>query len=65
MFAGSGSHESRIWADLDFLPGEHDLTLLLPSKPGKCWVDGVLTEFDYETRAANRPPSYHDAAAAL
>ena len=24
MFAGSGSHGSRIWADLDFLPGEHE-----------------------------------------
>jgi hypothetical protein len=48
MFAGSGSHASRIWADLDFQPGEHELTLLLPSKPGKCWVDGVLTELAYE-----------------
>jgi hypothetical protein len=48
MFAGSGSHASRIWADLDFLPGEHELTLLLPPKPAKCWVDGVLTEFAYE-----------------
>jgi hypothetical protein len=48
MFAGSGSHASRIWADLDFLPGQHELTLLLPPKPGKCWVDGVLTEFAYE-----------------
>jgi hypothetical protein len=48
MFAGSGSHASRIWADLDFLPGEHELTLLLPSKPGKCWVDGALTECAYE-----------------
>jgi hypothetical protein len=48
MFAGSGYHASRIWADLDFLPGAHDLTLLLPPKPGKCWVDGALTEFDYE-----------------
>jgi hypothetical protein len=33
---------------LDFLPGEHDLTLLLPPKPGKCWVDGALTELAYE-----------------
>jgi len=48
MFAGSGSHASRIWADLDFQPGEHELTLLLPAKPGKCWVDGALTEFAYE-----------------
>jgi hypothetical protein len=48
MLAGSGSHASRIWADLDFQAGEHDLTLLLPAKPGKCWVDGALTEFAYE-----------------
>jgi hypothetical protein len=48
MFAGSGSHASRIWADLDFLPGQHALTLLLPLKPGKCWVDGELTEVAYE-----------------
>jgi len=48
MLAGSGSHASRIWADLDFQPGEHDLTLLLPPKPDKCWVDGALTEFAYE-----------------
>jgi hypothetical protein len=48
MFAGSGSHANRTWADLDFLPGEHDLTLLLPLKPGKCWVDGALTELAYE-----------------
>jgi hypothetical protein len=48
MFAGSGSHGSRIWADLDFLPGEHELTLLLPSKPEKCWVDSALTDCAYE-----------------
>jgi hypothetical protein len=48
MLAGSGSHASRIWADLDFKPGQHALTLLLPPKPGKCWVDGVLTDFDYQ-----------------
>jgi hypothetical protein len=48
MFAGSGAHGSRIGADLDFLPGEHDLTLLLPSQPGKCWVDGALTGLAYE-----------------
>ena len=47
MYAGGGSHGSRIWVDLDFLPGEHDLTLLLPSQPGKCRVDGVWTGLDY------------------
>jgi hypothetical protein len=48
MLAGSGSEKSRIWADLDFLPGQHDLTVLLPSKPGKYWVEGVLSDFDYD-----------------
>jgi hypothetical protein len=48
MHAGDGSHANRIWADLDFQPGEHELTLLLPAKPSKCWVDGALTEFAYE-----------------
>jgi hypothetical protein len=48
MHAGGGSHASRIWADLDFQPGEHELTLLLPPRPGKCWIDGVLTDFAYE-----------------
>jgi hypothetical protein len=48
MLAGSGSHGNRIWADLDFLSGAHDLTLLLPSRPGKCWVDGALTDIAYE-----------------
>jgi hypothetical protein len=47
MHAGGGSRGNRIWADLDFLPGERDLTLLLPSQPGKCWVDDVLTGVDY------------------
>ncbi len=48
MFAGSGSQKNRVWADLDFLPGRHELTLLLPSKPDKCWVDGTLTDLTYE-----------------
>jgi hypothetical protein len=48
MHAGGASHGTRIWADLDFLPGEHDLTLLLPSKPAKCRVDDELTELSYE-----------------
>jgi hypothetical protein len=48
MFAGSGSRANRIWADLDFLPGQHELIVLLPTKPDKCWVDGVPADFTYE-----------------
>ena len=48
MFAGSGVNGRRIWADLDFLPGAHELTLLLPSRPDKCWIDGELSALDYD-----------------
>jgi hypothetical protein len=48
MFAGSGTQKNHVWAEMDYLPGPHELTVLLPNKPGKCWLDGVETEFDYE-----------------
>ncbi len=48
LLAATGSHHNRLWADLDFLPGEHDLTLLLPPVPTKCRLDGVLTELQYD-----------------
>ena len=47
LLAASGDARNRIWADLDFLPGEHNLMLLLPPVPAKCRVDGVLTDFQY------------------
>ena len=48
MFAGSDTQKNRIWADLDFLPGQHELLMLLPNNPGKCWVDGVPAAVAYE-----------------
>jgi hypothetical protein len=45
---GSGRHKNGLWADMDLLPGEHDLTVLLPPAPTKCRVDGVLSEFKYD-----------------
>jgi hypothetical protein len=48
LLAGSGSHGQRLWVDLDFLPGEHDLNVLLPPRPASCRVDGVLTDFQYD-----------------
>jgi hypothetical protein len=46
--AGSGTLKNRAWMDLDFLPGEHDVAVMLPPRPSKCRVDGVLTEFQYD-----------------
>jgi Glycosyl hydrolases family 35/Beta-galactosidase, domain 2/Beta-galactosidase jelly roll domain len=43
-----GYHKERIFADLDFAPGEHEVTALLPPKPAKCFVDGVATDFQHD-----------------
>lgn len=66
LMAGTGSQKNRIWADLDFLPGEHALTVLLPPLAAKCRVDGVLKEFQYDRRlrtahlSVTTPPApYH------
>jgi hypothetical protein len=48
LLAGSGSGKKSIWAEIDFLPGEHSLTALLPPQPIKCSVDGELVDFYYE-----------------
>lgn len=48
LMASSGSRANRIWAEFDFLPGEHELTVLLPPLPSKCRVDGVLRDFQYD-----------------
>ncbi|MFB3921079.1 MAG: beta-galactosidase [Terriglobia bacterium] len=48
QLAGSGSDAKHIWADLDFRPGEHALTVLLPPAPSKLRVDGVLTGLSYD-----------------
>ena len=43
-----GYHKGRVFAELDFAPGEHDVTALLPPKPTKCFVEGVATDFQYD-----------------
>ncbi len=54
QLAASGADSKRIWADLDFRPGEHALTVMLPPSPSKCRVDGLLTNLPYDrpTRTA-------------
>jgi hypothetical protein len=46
--AGSGSEKSHAWADLEFLPGEHEVAVMLPPLPGKCRIDDVATDFQYD-----------------
>ena len=48
LLADSGSQSKRLWVDLDFLPGLHDLTVLLPPQSQKCFVNGVPADFQYE-----------------
>jgi len=44
----SGVTKQGMFAELEFLPGQHDVSILLPSKPAKCGLDGILTDFAYE-----------------
>ena len=46
--AGSGTLKSRAWVDLEFLPGQHDVAVMLPPLPVKCRLDGDLTDFQYD-----------------
>lgn len=70
LMAGYGSNRNRAWADLDFQPGQHDVTVLLPPVPGKCRVDGFLTDFQYDrhwrtARAGVRTPPLSSRSVAL
>jgi hypothetical protein len=48
LFASTGSNAAGVWAELDYLPGEHALTLILPAKPVQCLVDGTEKDFRYD-----------------
>lgn len=45
---GSGTFKSRAWVDLEFLPGQHDVAVMLPPLPVKLRLDDVLTDFQYD-----------------
>ena len=46
--AASGSAKNRAWVDVEFLPGQHDVAVMLPPLPLKCRLDGTLTDFQYD-----------------
>jgi hypothetical protein len=48
LLAATGSERRKIWSDLDFLPGDHSLTVLLPSQPVSCRIDGLAKEVQYD-----------------
>jgi hypothetical protein len=48
MLAGSGANKKVDWVELDFRPGEHDLSIMLPPTPTKFVVDGAVADFHYE-----------------
>ena len=48
LLRSAGKSEKGIWAEIDFLPGQHSLTALLPAKPAKCRVDEAQKEVHYD-----------------
>ncbi len=43
----SGETKKTLWAEFEFRPGPHAVTVLLPPDPAKCLVDGAPAEFHY------------------
>ena len=48
LLEASGNTANAIWADLDFRPGDHALTVLLPRKPAACRVNGADAPVTYD-----------------
>ncbi len=55
LLVESGSDENGRWADLQFEPGQHELTAILSAHPSDCRIDGqpAAFQFDPETRSAS------------
>jgi hypothetical protein len=45
----TGRSTSGIWAEMEFLPGDHTVTALLPRPPARCTVNGQATEVSHDT----------------
>ncbi len=44
----SGSNKNRAWVDVEFLPGEHDVSILLPPLPVRLRLDDDIADFQYD-----------------
>jgi len=50
LLSRSGSEAKRLWADLDYLPGEHHLQVLLPSQLARCSINGLPQPLHYDSQ---------------
>ena len=48
LLASTGSDATSVWAELDYLPGDHALTVILPARPAKCLIDGTEKSLHYD-----------------
>jgi Glycosyl hydrolases family 35/Beta-galactosidase, domain 2/Beta-galactosidase second all-beta domain len=48
LLTAYGHGNSKLWVELEFRLGDHDLTVLLPPLPTKCRVDGEERDFHYD-----------------
>ncbi|MGD0128812.1 MAG: beta-galactosidase [Terriglobia bacterium] len=48
LLTASGGEAEKLWADIDFLPGEHQVRALLPSPPSTCRVGNVPHKLEYD-----------------
>ena len=44
----TGTTKNRAWIEVEFLPGEHDVAVMLPPVPSKFRLDGAVTGFQYD-----------------
>ncbi len=49
LLGETGHSASGIWADMEFLPGEHTVTTLLPRRPASCRINGEAAEVSYDS----------------
>jgi len=50
LLRSAGADTDSATAELEYAPGEHDVTILAPAAPAQCMVDGEPTEIRYNPR---------------
>jgi hypothetical protein len=49
LLRATGHSPSGIWAELEFPPGEHSVTALMPRRPAACRISGQAAEITYDS----------------
>jgi hypothetical protein len=47
LFAANGADAGGLWAEIDYLPGTHSLSVPFATKPATCEIDAAAHEFHY------------------